>query len=91
VAGFDPHEESAKFDPYCPVRNVDKHYPPTLLLHGDKDTDVPYELSLAMAKELARVGVEHELFTDPGGGHGFDPIPCGGFDRVLSFLKRHLE
>jgi dipeptidyl aminopeptidase/acylaminoacyl peptidase len=43
-----------------------------MLLHGDKDTDVPYQLSVMMAEQLKRHGVEHELITIPGGGHGFD-------------------
>jgi dipeptidyl aminopeptidase/acylaminoacyl peptidase len=49
-AGKDRH----KLDGYCAVRNVSRDYPPTLLIHGTEDTDVPYEQSVAMAKELAR-------------------------------------
>jgi len=63
VSGHDPDSEPDAFDPFCPIRNVTKDYPPTLLLHGDKDTDVPYEQSVMMAEELARAGVEHELIT----------------------------
>ena len=54
------------------MRNVTKEYPPTLLLHGEQDTDVPCAQSVAMAAELKRVGVEHELATYAGGIHGFD-------------------
>jgi dipeptidyl aminopeptidase/acylaminoacyl peptidase len=66
-----------------------------LLLHGDQDTDVPYEQSVTMAEALARAGVEHHLLTIPGGGHGFDsrrddPVVAGAFERVLSFLKQHV-
>ena len=66
VTGFDPAADRAKLDPYCPVRNVSPEYPPTLLVHGTEDTDVPYELSADMAKELARHKVPHELVTVPG-------------------------
>ena len=57
----DPDREPRLFDPFCPLRNVTKEYPPTLLLHGDNDTDVPFEQSVLMAKELERHGILHEL------------------------------
>jgi acetyl esterase/lipase len=96
VAGHDPDKEPRAFDPLCPVRNVTKDYRPTLLLHGDNDTDVPYEQSVLMAKELERQGVQHELLTMPGRGHGFDgmmwdPAVAQAFDRVLGFLKKQLN
>jgi len=46
VAGFDPDKEPRAFDRFCPIRNVTKDYPPTLLLHGDNDTDVPHQQSV---------------------------------------------
>jgi dipeptidyl aminopeptidase/acylaminoacyl peptidase len=67
-----------------------------MLLHGDKDNDVPYEQSVMMAKELARNNVENELVTIPGGGHGFDedmdkPVVRKAFAKSLTFLNRHLK
>ena len=94
VAGHDPHTEPAAFLPLCPVRNVTGDYPPTLLLHGDRDTDVPYEQSVMMAGALAAAGVEHELIAIPGGEHGFDAgddrVVVDAFDRVLAFLRAHV-
>src|SRR6266403_693076 len=72
VVGHDPAKEPRAFDRFCPVRNVTKDYPPTLLLHGDNDTDVPHQQSVDMAAELKRVGVVHEFLSIKGGGHGFD-------------------
>ena len=72
IMGLDPRTDAAAFVPYCPERNVSRAYPPTLLLHGNADTDVPYERSVDMAKRLADAGVEHELITIDGGPHGFD-------------------
>ena len=96
VVGHDPDKEPRIFDPFCPVRNVTKDYPPTLLLHGDNDTDVPYEQSVLMAKAFERHGVPYELITMPGRGHGFDgpmwdPAIAQTFDRVLAFLTKQLE
>ena len=95
VAGYDPDTEREAFDPFCPVRNVTRDYPPTLLLHGDRDTDVPYEQSTMMAEALAHAGVAHELVTIPDGEHGFDevrgPAVAAAFERVRSFLDAHLR
>lgn len=96
VGGHDPAAEPDAFTPFCPVRQVTPDYPPTLLLHGDEDTDVPYTQSVLMAEALSRAGVEHELITLPGKGHGFDrqrddPAVRAAQDRVLAFLHRHLD
>jgi acetyl esterase/lipase len=95
VTGFDPKTERKKLDPYCPVRNVTADYPPTMLVHGTEDTDVPYELSADMAKELARHKVELDLVTVRGAGHGLfggDPQAVReAHDKALAFIRRHLK
>lgn len=95
VAGHDPDVEPRAFDPLCPLRNVTAAYPPTLLIHGTKDTDVPYEQSELMDRELARKGVEHDLITVPGGAHGLagtDPAVLADIrGRILAFLAQHLR
>lgn len=95
VTGRDPDTEPKAFDPWCPVRNVTPDYPPTMLLHGDADTDVPYRQSVLMAEELRRHGVAHELVTVSKGPHGFDraidkPEIAALFDRAVQFLVRRL-
>jgi acetyl esterase/lipase len=95
VAGHDPDTEPRAFDPFCPLRNVTAQYPPTLLIHGTKDTDVPYEQSADMDRELTRKGVEHELLTVPDGGHGLAGVKpemvAKTQEHVLAFLKKHLR
>ncbi len=95
VAGRDPAAEARAFDAFCPVRNVTADYPPTLLLHGDADTDVPFAQSEQMAAELERRGVEHQFIRIPGGPHGFDapgkPGVSEALDQVIAFLKKHLR
>lgn len=96
VAGFDPLKQPRAFDPFCPIRNVTKDYPPTLLLHGDNDNDVPHDRSALMAAELKRRGVAHEFVSFKGAPHGFDsrgvtdPIVAAAFERVEAFLKKHV-
>jgi acetyl esterase/lipase len=96
VGGHDPVKEREFFIPYCPLYNISADYPPTMLLHGDKDNDVPYEQSVMMAKALDRSGVENELVIVPGGGHGFDedmdkPAVKEAFAKALTFLNEHLK
>jgi acetyl esterase/lipase len=96
VVGHDPAKEPRAFDRFCPIRNVTKDYPPTMLLHGDNDTDVPHQQSVAMAAELKRVGVMHEFLSINGGGHGFDAKGMKdadvsmAFDKIEAFLKKHV-
>jgi acetyl esterase/lipase len=95
VTGHDPDAELEWFTPFCPLRNVSPEYPPTMLVHGDQDTDVPHQQSLLMSQELERHGVSHELMILSNWGHGFDgegagiktPAIARVFDQVLGFLE----
>lgn len=91
VSGHDPIEEPGFFDFYCPLRNVYREFPPTLLLHGTADTYVPYEQSKLMAAAFAKAKVEHQLITIPGGLHGFDqedtPANRETMGKVIEFLR----
>jgi acetyl esterase/lipase len=97
VAGQNPHENPDWFSRFCPLQNVTSSYPPTLLIHGDQDTDVPYECSLDMASALEKHQVYHKLQTLKGRGHGFDgasgaqtdPFISRLFVRVEEFLKQY--
>jgi acetyl esterase/lipase len=95
VTGHDPDKDPKAFDPWCPERNVSAKYPPTLLIHGTNDTDVPYDQSAMMAKELQRQGVEHELITVPDAGHGLggakSEVVSNAYARALEFVHRHLR
>ncbi len=94
VSGWDPKKEPEKFFPYMAVKNVTADYPPTLLIHGDKDTDVPYEQSAMMAVELKKHEVEHRLVRLEGGEHGLagvDPkIISQTYADAAAFLQKHL-
>jgi dipeptidyl aminopeptidase/acylaminoacyl peptidase len=104
VTGYDPDTEPQAFERFCPVRNVTQDYPPTLLLHGDEDTDVPFEQSSQMAIALKQHQVPHQLITMKGFGHVFDVYPdssgepiglkhpkvAEAFEMVLAFLKKHV-
>jgi acetyl esterase/lipase len=95
ITGYDPANEPEAYEPFCPIRHITAQYPPTILLHGDKDTDVPYEQSVAMAKKLAEHGVDYQLITLLGKGHNFDinlddPDVAKAINSVFAFLKQYL-
>jgi acetyl esterase/lipase len=82
VAGRDPATDDRWFSRYCPIRNVTAAYPPTMLVHGTADTDVPYAQSATMAERLKQVGVPHRLVTVPDGNHGLNNIPPDQQDGI---------
>lgn len=83
-------------DDFRPIAMTRPDHPPTMLLHGTNDTDVPVEQAIAMAAALDAAGVEQDLVLLPGLGHGFDadvtdPTVSSAFDRAIRFLSRHLR
>lgn len=94
VAGFDPVTEAEKFSPFMAVKNVTPEFPPTLLIHGTIDTDVPHEQSVMMAKEFEKHSVVHELVSIEGGEHGLagaDPAEIkAAMEKVLPFIARYV-
>jgi acetyl esterase/lipase len=94
VTGFDPKREADKYAPLLPLQNVSPQYPPTVLVHGTADTDVPYEQSQLMAGEFKKHGVSHELHPVEGAEHGLS----GGkpeeiaeaYRKAFEFVKREL-
>jgi dipeptidyl aminopeptidase/acylaminoacyl peptidase len=96
VAGPDISGDRRALESYCPARNVSPAHPPTLLIHGTQDTDVPLDQSRLMADAFARNSVDHELLTIDGRGHMFDsdpgdPAAVAAFARTLAFLEGHLD
>ena len=93
VSGHDPDREPRWFDRYCPVRNVSAKYPPTVLIHGTADTDVPYEESEKMDAALSQSKVEHRFLSVRGGEHGlsgYDPqAKARVFEQAMAFLQEH--
>jgi acetyl esterase/lipase len=93
VSGHDPHTEDKWFTPYCPIRDVTAKYPPTMLIHGSADTDVPYSLSKDMDAKLGKAGTVHEFITVEGAGHGLAGAKpeevSRAAARAVDFVKAH--
>ncbi len=93
VSGHDPENESDWFKDYEPVRNVSKSYPPTLLLHGEIDSDVPFEKSMAMIEVFKHYDIEYEFITKPTWDHMFDynVENISTIDQVINFLDKYVK
>lgn len=95
VTGWDPHREPEKFHPYMAVKHVTADYPPTCLIHGQLDTDVPHEQSAMMVRELVRHRRPHAFHSLPGGEHGLtgaDPEAIEtAYAAAFAFCDRHLQ
>lgn len=94
VSGFDRGSVAERIVPYEPLKNVTSEYPPTLLVHGTDDTDVPYAESKMFSDELQQKGVPHQLITIEQGEHGLgggDPKKIdAAFQTMGSFVVEHL-
>jgi acetyl esterase/lipase len=95
VSGWDPKTEAERFYPFMPVRNVTAEYPPTVLIHGTNDTDVPYEQSVLMAEQFKQHKVPHKLISIPNGEHGFgggDPkLVEEAYAKAFAFVDERLR
>jgi acetyl esterase/lipase len=97
VSGHDPVTEAVWFRASEPVQNVTPGYPPTMLLHGRADTDVPFSTAERMAAALEKQGVAYELVSRAGWNHVFDQIEADSPDvraalrQVLAFLEEHVR
>ena len=94
VSGFS-EQDTKRFAPFMAAVNVSKKYPPTLMIHGTKDTDVPHDQSVIMARQLKKHGVPHRLISIKGGEHGLR----GGQPKairaahatMLPFVLKHMK
>lgn len=95
VSGWDPINEPERFHPFMAVKNVTAEYPPTVLIHGTNDTDVPYEQSVLMAEQLKQHKVPHGLISIPNGEHGLrggDPkLIDAAYTRAFAFVDERLK
>ncbi|MEP6872059.1 MAG: prolyl oligopeptidase family serine peptidase, partial [Anaerolineaceae bacterium] len=76
-----------------PITHVKASFPPTLLIHGNKDELVPEEASLSIYRALRKAGVSAELHIYADQPHAFDASPVFGRQTVQVmdlFLRRYV-
>jgi dipeptidyl aminopeptidase/acylaminoacyl peptidase len=73
-----------------PITHVSPDDPPTLIIHGDKDTLVPLQQAEVLVSKLKEAKVPAELIVKEGAAHGWadmakDVVKFGDwFDKHLS-------
>ena len=76
-----------------PVTHIRRDSPPTLTLHGERDTTVDRDQSKELDRALTAAGVESKLIMVPGANHTW-PLKTAKFDctgEVVAFFDRHLK
>ena len=75
-----------------PILRVAQIDAPVLLIHGDRDENVPVDQTVAMADALESHGKEVESLIVPGATHFFTEQQNAAARRKLfDFLRRHLN
>jgi acetyl esterase/lipase len=75
-----------------PLYWVTPNAAPTLCIHGTKDNYVAYEQAIWMVDKLLNAGVEAELVTMQGAGHGFGGKDAEAADAaMLAYFDKHLK
>ncbi len=65
---------------------------PTLLLHGTEDKYVAYEQAVWMRDRLQACGVEVDMLTLEGAGHGFKGADAEKAEKAMfAFFDKHLQ
>ncbi|MAU09211.1 MAG: hypothetical protein CL607_05270 [Anaerolineaceae bacterium] len=91
LMGGVPHEMPERYYDSAVTTHLHKDCPPTLLLHGGKDSVVPILHSQVLQQSLEQVGVTCALIDVPWGQHGFDGNTNGlGAQLAQYYLDRFL-
>lgn len=82
-----------KWKAASPVSYINKNTPPTLTLHGTKDTTVDRDQSTGLDRALTTAGAESKLIMVEGANHAWS-LKTSKFDLtgdVVEFLDKHLK
>lgn len=87
-----PFERGGVYDSFTPMHFVEKVTTPTLILHGEKDEDVPVSQGYELFRALKDRGVETEMVVYPREPHGVGETPHVKdlITRVCDWFERHL-
>jgi len=87
-------EAPEKWKLASPVNHIKPDSPPTLIMHGAKDTTVDRDQAYELAEKLKEAGVAHELLIFPEAGHSFRPysssLPRDYMPYVVEWFRDEL-
>jgi acetyl esterase/lipase len=81
--GATPSTEPDRYRLLSPIERATSAAPPTLLIHGGRDAFVPVDQATRLARQLAALGVPHDLLVVPYAQHAFDFV-SGGLGQQLA-------
>ncbi len=84
-----PSRSKEIYEKYSPVNYVTSTCPKILLVHGMKDSVVPYTSSVKMFKKLRENGCTAKLLLHPKADHGFEFVLKD--HRTIEILKKTIE
>ena len=94
VTGHSLPDDKEWLHQYCPLHHIDQDFPPTVLVHGLIDSDVPASESDGLAEAFRDKGVPHEYHSLPGVGHGFSgasvELVQSTEQAIAAFLQAHV-
>jgi len=73
-----------------PINHLSADSPPTLIIHGDKNTLVPIQQAQIMVEKLEQAGVEAKLVVKPGAQHGW-PDSSKEAALIVDWFDTHLK
>jgi acetyl esterase/lipase len=73
-----------------PITHVTADTPPTLIIHGDKDTLVPIQQSHLIMAKFREMGVNAKLIVKEGAGHGW-PGMDKDFPAIAEWFDKYLR
>jgi acetyl esterase/lipase len=97
ISGHDPVAETEWFREFEPLRNLTFEYPPTMLLHGLADTDVPFAATERMVAALEENSVPYVFVSHASWNHVFDQTEAESasvqeaLERVIEFLDLYVK
>ena len=91
--GGTPDEKPAVYRKANVLPDVESIKTPLLILHGEKDPQVPPQESAEFAEALKKAGKTYLYFTYPNEGHGFQQRDHrkDSYEKQLAFLDKYLK